>query len=171
MYDPTIFDNLKVAFENQVYDLDNLENEITITNRIDRMDFSVMGREFTIEFTLVDLPDVTAEIVLEASLENTAAEIMELPGKNPGCSLVLRFYKRVHNVTKQCKEIDQALKEIWEADQKLTQTLSFMYEQDTSSYLDTVEVSFNHLINEEHMDEIEEFLEHVLESLEVLNEI
>ena len=63
MYDPTIFDNLKVAFENQVYDLDNLENEITITNRIDRMDFAVMGREFTIEFTLVDLPDVTVEIV------------------------------------------------------------------------------------------------------------
>ena len=171
MYDPTIFDNLKVAFENQVYDLDNLANEITITNRIDRMDFAVMGREFTVEFTLVDLPEVTAEIVLEASLENTAAEIMELPGKNPGCALLLRFYKRVHNVTKQCKEIEQALKGIWEADQKLTQTLSFMYEQDTSSYLNTIEVSFNHLINEEHMDEIEEFLEHVLDSLEVLNEI
>lgn len=171
MYDPTIFDNLKVAFENQVYDLDNLENEITITNRIDRMDFSVMGREFAIEFTLVDLPDVTAEIVLESSLENIAAEMMELPGKNPGCSLLLRFYKRVNNVTKQCQEIDQALKEIWETEQKLTQTLSFMYEQDSSSYLDTIEVSFNHPINEDHMEDIEEFLNHVLESLEVLNQI
>jgi hypothetical protein len=170
MYDPTIFDNLKVAFENQVYDLDNLENEITITNRLDRMDFSVMGREFAIEFTLVDLPDVTAEIVLEASLENLSSEILELPGKNPGCSLLLRFYKRVHNVTKQCKEIEQCLKEIWESDQKLTQTLSFMYEQEASNYLDTIEVPFNS-INEDHMGDIEEFLDHVIESLEVLNEI
>ena len=46
-----------------------------------------------------------------------------------------------------------------------------MYEEGISSYLDTIEVSFNHLINEEHMDEIAEFLEHVLESLEVLNDI
>ncbi|MBE1554672.1 hypothetical protein [Sporosarcina limicola] len=53
MYDPTIFENLKVAFENQVYDLDNLDQKITITNRIDRMDFAI-------QFTLVDQPDVTA---------------------------------------------------------------------------------------------------------------
>ena len=34
MYDPTVFENLKVAFENQVYDLDTIEREIRIINRI-----------------------------------------------------------------------------------------------------------------------------------------
>ncbi|MBW9234999.1 hypothetical protein JQK62_22770, partial [Leptospira santarosai] len=81
-----------MAIENQVYDLDNLERIIDITNRDDRMDFSVMARDFAIEFTLVDHDNVTAEIVLKASLEDLAAEILEKPDSNPGCFLILRFY-------------------------------------------------------------------------------
>ena len=46
MYDPTIYDNLKVAFENHVYDLDNLDHKINITNRVDRMDFSILKKDF-----------------------------------------------------------------------------------------------------------------------------
>lgn len=171
MYDPTVFENLKVAFENQVYDLDNLDEVINITNRVDRMDFSVIARDFAIQFTLADQQDVTAEILLEASLEELAAEILEKPGKNPGCSLYLRFYKRVQNVTKECNQIEQVLKDIWEPDVQLTQTLSFVYEQEASGYLDIIEVSFNHKINEKHMGDIADFLDHVLETLEVLNEI
>jgi hypothetical protein len=171
MYDPTIFENLKVAFENHVYDLDNLERKIDITNRVDRMDFSIMARDFAIQFSLVNQQDVTAEIVLEYSLEELAAEILEKPGKNPGCSLYLRFNKRVENVSEQCKKIEQALTNIWEPDAKLTQKLSFIYEQQPSSYLDTIEVGFTHKINEHHIGDIADFLDHVLETLEVLNDI
>jgi hypothetical protein len=171
MYDPTIFENLKIAFENHVYDLDNIDHEINITNRVDRMDFSVFARDFAIQFTLADQQDVTAEIVLEASLEELAAEILEQPGKNPGCALYLRFYKRVQNVTKQCKQIEQALKDIWEPDVQLTQTLSFVYEHEASSYQDIIEVAFAHKINEKHMGDIADFLDHVIETLEVLNGI
>ena len=35
MYDPTVFENLKVAFENLLYDMDNIERKINITNRTD----------------------------------------------------------------------------------------------------------------------------------------
>jgi hypothetical protein len=171
MFDPTIFENLKVAFENHVYDLDNLEHVIDITNRVDRMDFSIMARDFAIQFTLVDHQDVTAEILLKASLEELAAEILEQPGKNPGCALYLRFYKRVQNVTKQCKQIEKTLIDIWEPDVQLTQTLSFVYEQEAPNYLDIIEVSFNHKINEKHMGDIADFLDHVLETLEVLSDI
>ncbi len=48
MYDPTIYDNLKVAFENHIYDLDNLEHKITIMNRMDRMDYAVLARDFLV---------------------------------------------------------------------------------------------------------------------------
>jgi hypothetical protein len=171
MYDPTIFENLKVSFENHVYDLHNVIPKINITNRVDRMDLSVMARDFAIQFTLVDQQDVTAEIVLEASIEDLSAEILETPGKNPGCTLVLRFNKRIQNVTGQCKKIEQALTEIWESDVQLTQTLSFLYGQEASRYVNTIEVAFTHKINEKHMDDIEDFLEHVLETLEVLNDI
>ena len=68
MYDPTIFENLKVAFENHVYDLDNIERKIDIKNRVDQMDLSIIARTFKIEFTLADQQDITAEIILDASL-------------------------------------------------------------------------------------------------------
>ena len=171
MYDPTIFENLKVAFENQVYDLDNLDRKITITNRIDRMDFSILARDFAVQFTLVNQPDVTAEIVLGASVEDLAGEILELPGKNFGCSLLLRFNKSVQNVAIQCKQIEQGLNAIWEDEIELTQILSFVFEQEASSYLDSIEVKFKSKMNEGHMDDIADFLEHVLETLGVLNGI
>jgi len=84
MYDPTIFENLKVAFENHIYDLDNIDRIITIMNRVDRIDLSVLAREFSIQFALVDQPEVTAEIVLEASLQDLAGEILEWTEINPG---------------------------------------------------------------------------------------
>lgn len=52
MFDPTVFDNLKVAMENAVYDLDNLDSRIDITQRIDRLEMSVMSREFGVQFRL-----------------------------------------------------------------------------------------------------------------------
>lgn len=171
MYHPTVFENLKVAFENYVYDLDNINHEITIINRIDRMDYAVMARDFAVEFTLVNKPDVTAEIILEASLEELAAEILEKPGASPGCKLIVRYYKRVHNVTKQCKEVNQILHEICKRDLQVTQTLSSVYEQEATGYLNVIEVGFNHKINEEHMGDIAEFVDYVLKTLEVLLEI
>ena len=44
MFDPTVFDNLKVAVENEFYDLDNLDRIIDITNRRDLLDMAVMSR-------------------------------------------------------------------------------------------------------------------------------
>lgn len=170
MYDPTIFDNLKVAFENHVYDLDNMERLIDITNRRDRMDFSIMARDFSIQFKLVGQQNSKAEIVLKASLQDLSAEILEKPGMKPGCKLILKFYKRVQQVNEQCRKIEEELKTIWE-DQKITQQLSFVYEKDPTSYLNVIEVAFNHKINEDHMGDIGEFLDHVLETLDVLNEI
>ncbi len=169
MYDPTIFENLKVAFENLVYDLDTIERKIDITNRVDRMDFAIMERDFAIQFTLANQQEVTAKIVLEASLEDLSAEILDTAEESQGCSLYIRFIKRVGNIV-ECKKIEQALSEIWEPDAELTQTLSFVYDQQPSKYLDTIEVAFNK-INEEHMGDIPDFLHHVLETLKVLNDI
>ena len=169
MYDPTIFENLKVAFENLVYDLDTIERKIDITNRVDRMDLSVMSRDFAIQFTIVDQQEVTAEIILEASLEDLAAEILDSPEESQGCSLYIRFIKRVGNIV-ECKKIEQELSDIWEPDATLTQTLSFVYDQQPSKYLNTIEVAFSHKINEEHMGDIADLLHHVLATLKVLNE-
>ncbi|KHF34038.1 hypothetical protein CM49_03708 [Paenibacillus sp. P1XP2] len=78
MFDPTIFENLKVALENQLYDLDNIDGLIRIIGRDDRLEMSVMSREFAIRFELAGRPEVFAEIRLEASLADLSAEILEI---------------------------------------------------------------------------------------------
>ncbi|MCG7337009.1 hypothetical protein MHZ95_17250 [Sporosarcina sp. ACRSM] len=171
MYDPTVFENLKVAFENHVYDLDNLDQKITITNRMDRMDLAVLARDFAIQFKVVGLNNMTAEISLTASLRELAGELLEMPGENLGCALCLRFMKRVQHVKTQCNQIEQALNTIWEDDIELTQTLSFEYGQDSSNYLNNIELKFKEKINEEHMEDIPDFLYHVLKTVEVLDQI
>lgn len=171
MYDPTHFENLKVAFENRIYDLDNIDRRITIVNRSDRTDYAVLSRELSIEFTLADQPDVTAEVVLTASLEDLAGEILETPDATPGCSLMLRLYKRVCDISLQCGQIEEILYAVWENDIKLKQTLSFVFGEEASGYMNQIEVKFKTKISEENMREITPFLDHVLRTLELLNGI
>lgn len=76
MFDPTIYDNLKVAFENYLYDLDNLDESIHITHRRDQLELASMSREFTLRFCLRNHTAVTAEVVLRSSLQAIAAEIL-----------------------------------------------------------------------------------------------
>ncbi|MDN4608523.1 hypothetical protein [Sporosarcina highlanderae] len=171
MYDPTVFENLKVAFENKIYDLDTIEREIAISNRSDLMDFATLTRKLSIQFNLLHQKDVAAEVVLTASLQDLADEILETPGKDLGCSLSLRFTKSVQHVDGQCKQIEEALNVIWENDINISQTLSFKYGEESSNYRNMIEVKFNTKINEENMQEIPDFLHSVLLTLGVLNSI
>ncbi|MFS0690079.1 hypothetical protein AB1K89_12675 [Sporosarcina sp. 179-K 8C2 HS] len=171
MYDPTVFENLKVAFENRVYDLDTIEREIRIMNRVDQMDLAILARRFAVQFTLYHLEDVSAEIILKASLQDLADEILETPGGNAGCTLTVHFQKRIQHETEQCPLIEESLRAIWENEVLVVQTLSFMYGGDDSGYLNNIEVKFRTKINEENMREIPDFLHSVLDALRVLHAI
>ncbi len=171
MYDPTVFENLKVAFENRVYDFDTIDREIKLTNRSDQMDFAILSRIFAIQFTLFHLEDVSAEIILEASLRDLADEILEAPEGNSGCSLTVRFLKRVQHETEQCSLIEDSLRDIWENEVLVVQTLSFLYGEGERGYLNTIDVKFRTKINEENMSEIPDFLQSILDALRVLHAI
>ncbi|WP_373228581.1 hypothetical protein [Cohnella sp.] len=171
MFDPTVFENIKVAFENQIYDLDNLAGRIRITNRIDRIEMSIMSREFALQFKLVDQNNVTAEIRLAASLKELAAEILEIPGETPGCSLILRLYLQIEDISKQCERVNEILQSIWNPEETPTQTLSFVYGQDRAVYSNTVEIRFNRKITEDQMGDIPDLIEHVLRTLVELGTI
>lgn len=168
MYDPTVFDNLKVAIENRVYDLDNLDRKIRIVNRKDQMDFAVLARHFAIQFSLVQEPELMAEVVLEASLAELATEILETPGGNPGCVLKVRFLKTIEQVDRQCRAIEETIQAIWEEDVLLHQTLSFSYKDEATAYENQIELTFKTKITEEHMNALDDFLDHVLGTMQVL---
>jgi hypothetical protein len=170
MFDPTIFENIKVAIENQVYDLDNLTGQVEVINRKDQLEMAVMSREFALEFILSGKRDVRAEIVLFASLKDLAAEILETD-PNPGCTLFIRFYKQIKNVQLECKQIEELLQDIWKQEQVPTQTLSFLYGKGPAIFENKMEITFNRQINESQMGDIPELLKYILHTLEELNAI
>ncbi|GAF08508.1 hypothetical protein [Paenibacillus pini] len=177
MFDPTVFENLKVALENQLYDLDNLDGIIRITNRTDRMEMSVMAREFALQFELIHGGEIKAEIRLMASLQDLAAEILEMKDQSPGCKLVIRFDMEVvpsqvgQGLSKplQCDKIEKIMKQHW-PDLTLVQTVSCMYGKEPVQCNITAELTFNRKINEDQMDDIPELIEHVVDTLRTLEE-
>lgn len=171
MFDPTVYENLKVAFENYLYDLDNLDGIILISNRMDRMEMAMMSREFSLQFVLPEHRGVTAEISLEASIKDLAAEILELPNEVPACTLRLRFYMQIMNVETQCKQIDDILRYIWKSSITPTQTLSYVYGLEDSNYMNTIEVRFERRITEDQMEDIPELVEHMIQTLTDLKDI
>lgn len=171
MFDPTVFENLKVSFENQLYDLDNLDRKIRIISRIDRLEMAVMSRTFALQFILAGQEDVSAELWLEASLADLAAEILEQQGEKPACSLRLRFYMQVDELPAQCELVERVMQRIWEQEIKPTQTISHIYGQESSIYSNTIELPFNRKISEEQMDDIPELIEHMLQTLSELNNV
>jgi hypothetical protein len=165
MFDPTVFDNLKVGFENHLYDLDNLAGQIRITGRTDRLELSVMAREFAVLFELTEAEGVQAEIRLEASLKDLAAEILEIPGETPGCELCVRFLLETRDPSVECQRIGQVLERIWQPEIPPVQTLSFVYGTEPAVYRNTVELRFPRRINEDQMGDIPELVQHVLLTL------
>lgn len=171
MFDPTIFENLKVAVENVVYDLDNLDERIIVTGRTDQMDMAIMSRTFTLKFDLVPQTGASAEIRIEAFLKDLAAEILELPGEQPGCALSLRFNTKVTKIPEQCRRISNLMQVIWEPQVEPVQTLSCVYSEEPLVYNNTIELKFPHKINEDNMSDIPNLVDYMIRTLEELAHI
>ncbi|GMK47192.1 hypothetical protein PghCCS26_43220 [Paenibacillus glycanilyticus] len=178
LFDPTIFDNLKVALENQLYDLDNLDERIRIVNRVDRLDMAVMCREFALQFVLAGSDRqkrIIGEIRLDTSLRDLATELLELQeGEPPGCGLRLLFHLAMPDAETHCPRIQTAVREKWGAEVSLTQTLSFVYGSESvggNLYKNAVELRFNRRIDEEQMNDLPELIEHMLLTLEALEQL
>jgi hypothetical protein len=171
MFDPTIYENMKVVIEGAVYDLD-LAGEILVTNRSNRIELSTMSRSYSIQFKLLGLGDVIAELGLAASTEDLAAEILERSSMTPGCSLHVGFQLKVMDVEEDCASIQQILLDIWGNDYTINQKLSYSYGKNLHSlYLNEIQLDFGRKFSESVIDDIPSLLEHVMLSIEQLNQI
>ncbi|WFR64945.1 hypothetical protein P9222_13490 [Paenibacillus amylolyticus] len=150
MFDPTVYDNLKVGFENYLYDMDNLDERIQITGRKDRLEMAVMSREFTLQFSLRNRPEVTGEVLLSSSLEELAAEILETPGAHPGCRLELRFSMVVKEPEEKCPAILPIMQKSW-PEQRICQNVQYIFDEQPMKYNVTAHVYFDRSVNEDQM--------------------
>ncbi|RXT04911.1 hypothetical protein [Ammoniphilus sp. CFH 90114] len=172
MFDPTIYENLKVVVEGAVYDLDEV-GVILVTDRIDRIDLSTMSRYYAIQFREKDeaAGDTVAEIRLYAGMEDLAAEILEREERFAGCRVEVSFKKRVVDLERECAHIEKLLQEVWQNRPMIKQVISFAYGQAGRSYENQITVAFGRKINEEQIEDMTMLIDHVLHSVQQLNQV
>ena len=170
MFDPTIFDNLKVVIEGAVYDLD-AAGFILVTNRSDRVELATMSRYYAIQFREQDGEgEATAEVQLLAETEDLVAEISETEDLFTGCQLKIRFETVVSNPNQECPQIKTLLEEIWANNPQIVQQLMFTYEDEPRFFKNGITLDFGRKINEQQIEDMITFIDHVLHSLKCLNQ-
>jgi hypothetical protein len=168
VFDPTIYENLKVVIEGAVYDLD-LGNRINVTNRTDRIELSSMSRYYAIRFELRNQGSISAEICLTADVSDLASEILDKEDKVRGCQLKICFHTYIHDVVADCNTIQRKLKTIWGNEHDVMQEISFLFnEQEPPIYHNKTTLHFQQKITESQIDDISRLIDHVLQSLHSL---
>ena len=113
MFDPSVFENLKVIVEGAFYDLD-LEGDLAVIDRHDYVDLAYMSRIFEISTRLDASNEKTVEctFTLSAGLQSFSSEKLSPKTKrDPGCELKITF--RYINPDHPLRKI-HILKQIWD---------------------------------------------------------
>jgi hypothetical protein len=168
MFDPTIYENMKVVMEGAVYDMD-MQQQLEVIGRTDRVDLSTMSRAYQLRIKLPKTEKISAVITLTANTEDLAGEILQLDHVAPGCRLEIHFHIPVVDILEDCSKAQTKLMNIWGHDQTIVQILSFEYNDQPAVYNNCISLLFMRKVGEEHAEDIPRLLDHVLISLEQLS--
>ncbi|MED0675476.1 hypothetical protein [Aneurinibacillus thermoaerophilus] len=177
MFDPTIYENIKVALEGAIYDFD-FAGEILVTSRSDTVELASMSRTYTIGFSERHKKaekGTTALLILSADAADLVGEILELPeseGRKFGCTLRVQFVMEITDIAR-CRRIEEELNAIWSHRPLIMQELAFRYEplelDEPALYRNTVTLDFGRKINEDNIGDIYNIVEHTVHSLRRLD--
>lgn len=174
MFDPTIFDNLKVVAEGAVYDYD-LEGEILVTNRMDQIDLAKLSRFYAVTFRKMDKGEnsVHGELRIFAGVHDLSAEIMEYPvDQTIGCNVEVVFFTTIKDPKKDCEAVQSVLLDIWSNRPSIKQKISFNYEPLAPVKMNnTIILKFDRKIGEAQVDDLPIMVDYMIESIDQLNEI
>jgi hypothetical protein len=170
MFDPTIYDNLKVVFEGAMYDLD-IDGSIEIIGRTDRIELSSMSRSFGMKAVRRQGGGVTGSFMLTAGLSDLAAELLAQAGKQPGCGLELTFIFPVSVMEKDCAKAADRMNSIWGDGVSISQNVTMAYGEQPVKLVNHLTVQFERKLDERQIDDISSLLEHFLLSMEQLEAI
>lgn len=175
MFDPTVYENLKVVLEGAVYDLD-LEGSIRMTAREDLMDLASMSRTYRLAFCLPAAFEatrlVTAQITLSAGLADLAGEILEQESVVPGCSLELAFTMPLlpdEPEERICSWCEAAIWSVWGTRFSVRQTLSREYGRKPDNRMNRISLLFNRKFGEDMAEDIPDLIKHVLQTTQKLS--
>ncbi|TKD69802.1 hypothetical protein [Pseudalkalibacillus hwajinpoensis] len=165
MFDPTIYENVKVVLEGELYDRD-LEGEISIINRKDLVDLASLSRMYEVQFN--ENPHVKVTIGLYADLASFSAEQLQLENGNPGCEIKISFDVSISD-TEECVEIEEDIRSIWGYRPSIQQTVSFVHDQE-EELTSHIKLEFNRRINEDQISDLSELIEYAVQTSQLLDE-
>jgi hypothetical protein len=167
MFDPTVFDNLKVVVEGYVYDRD-LDGDILVIDRKDLVDLASMNRQYRLSFVLRNSHNIhiKAIFVLRADTRNLLGEITEDPSLTPGCTVEVVFQYPSAEPERYCQQADRLLKSVWGEERIITQQVSYQYGK--QDYKVTASVQFQKIITEDHINDLPIIVDYMIETLQQL---
>jgi len=167
VFDPTIYDNLKVVLEGEIYDRD-LNGQIQIVDRSDLVDLAIMSRMFIMRFRKLKFPDAVVEFKLFVSAEDLTGEIVEANNPSIGCRLHIGHRVRTAGDYKaaefKSELIRKHLLKIWGEDTTIGQELCFFpnKKQEIPIYECRSTVEFGRKITEKQIDDIPRLVDHLI---------
>jgi hypothetical protein len=173
LFDPTAFENMKVVLEGAVYDRDFI-GDILVIKRDEIVNLSTMSRSYKIEMELkkpIAPISISGAIELQASLKNLSSELLDaaIDETHSGCTvdIFITFPKKIDEVNSE--QLLNELEKIW-GDQRIitvttSDTVSKKMQHVTSSIY---KVSFGRLVKEEQMDDLEDMVEYLIQSIQAV---
>lgn len=171
MFDPTIYENLKVVVEGELYDRDS-GGEITIINREDIVNLATMSRSYLVTFTLKNSQQsFTATLKISATANDLYHEILA-ENQQTGCKLMLFLEGPIKDIDKTPALIEDLLAGKWDNRPTIEQQINFEWKKnELTKYFLKIKLTFNRKINEDHISDLSEIITLLTESLEVVENI
>lgn len=179
MFDPTIFDNLKVVLEGRLYDMD-AEGKIKVVGREDLVDLAGMGRTFRMKFGLGGGRErFSTTITMCSGLTDFAGELRGLhaAGERPGARLEL-LLDMPAELSENRRAVHDYISGIWGEDwlirHERLEKLSLQYlESDSTVHNGSyrIKLASSRKIDESHIDDMEALLEHLLQTAMYIHEM
>ena|SRR5690554_733265 len=166
MFDPTVFDNVKVVLEGELYELDS-SKKISIINRKDIVDLASMSRKFMMSFKEYNCVSSHpfAEIHLHTDLQNFQMELLQKDPQAAGCTVTVFFYIELMNGVTDCDDIEAYLNVLCSHQATISQQIYYDYCHRENLY-NKVSLHFVNKIGEEDVDELLSFIYYTYEALQ-----
>ena len=160
LFDPTVFENLKVVAEGAFYDLD-LDGELAVIDRHDLVDLAHMSRKFEIiaRLNADKEKDVECTFTLSASMSAFAEEkLIAFTKRNPGCTLkfMFRFINPEHPL-----RIIHILKQTWDKGHQYRVLKHMPIGHNRDETYVTIEIEREKLIYEEDVSLLQTYVQQI----------
>jgi hypothetical protein len=166
LFDPTIFDNLKVVIEGAIYDRD-LEGELEVINRKDIVDLARMSRHYQVTFKLPKHTGTYCSWELSSTNSQLSNELLSTANiSKRGCTTDITFFLDLHEVNSKLQDLQALVSEVWgEREMKIRVISSFPI---TITNQIEIKLLFNRTIHEEDIDDLINMFHHMEKTLHLL---